>query len=149
MSKHVALLRGINVGGMNKLPMAALVELFEAAGCRNVVTYIQSGNVVFDAAAAVANALPGTIAQAIADSLGLRVPVVTRSAAELAAVAANNPFARHDLATLHVMFLQDAPSPKAIASLDPERSPGDTFVVQGRDVYSAPAQRRGAHQALQ
>lgn len=48
-SSHIALLRGINVGGKNKLPMAQLVQLFEAAGAQGVRTYIQSGNVVFRA----------------------------------------------------------------------------------------------------
>jgi uncharacterized protein (DUF1697 family) len=135
VARHVALLRGINVGGKNKLPMAALVELFEAAGCRNVVTYIQSGNVVFDATAPVAKRVAEVISQAIDDTLGLRVPVVKRSAAELAAVAANNPLASHDLGTAHVMFLRDTPDRKAVAGLDAERSPGDAFIVQGRDIY--------------
>lgn len=135
MARHVALLRGINVGGKNKLPMAALVDLFEAAGCRNVATYIQSGNVVFDATAPVARRVSEVITQALMETHGLRVPVVTRTAAELSAVAANNPFAPHDVSNVHVMFLQDTPDRKAVAGLDPGRSPGDIFIVQGREIY--------------
>jgi uncharacterized protein (DUF1697 family) len=135
LPRHVALLRGINVGGKNKLPMKDLVALFEAAGCKNVATYIQSGNVLFDATAAVAKRIPAVIAQAIEETFGLRVPVVTRSAAELAAVAVNHPFASRDLAKVHVMFLQAMPTPAVIADLDPERSPGDTFYVHGREIY--------------
>jgi uncharacterized protein (DUF1697 family) len=134
LAKHVALLRGINVGGKNKLPMKDLVALFEAAGCKNVVTYIQSGNVVFDATAAVAKRISDVIAQAIDETFGLRVPVVTRTAVELAAVPANNPFGSHDLATVHVMFLQTVPDADAVAGLDSERSKGDTFVVHGREI---------------
>ena len=56
--KHVALLRGINVGGKNVLPMKELAAMFGAAGCTGVLTYIQSGNVVFHAPAAALNKLP-------------------------------------------------------------------------------------------
>ena len=68
--KHVALLRAINVSGRNKLPMKDLAAMFVAAGCRDVVTYIQSGNVVFNAPAAVLKKLPQTISKHIADDFG-------------------------------------------------------------------------------
>ena len=61
--KHAALLRAINVGGNNKLPMKELAAIFVAAGCRDVLTYIQSGNVVFSAPAAVLKKLPQTISK--------------------------------------------------------------------------------------
>src|SRR5271163_4473886 len=89
---HVALLRGINVGGKNKLPMADLSALFTGAGCAGVQTYIQSGNVVFDAPAAVADGLPVRIQQAITDRFGYRIPVVMRTAGDLAAISRGNPF---------------------------------------------------------
>ena len=63
--KHAALLRGVNVGGKNKLPMKDLAAMFVGAGCRDVTTYIQSGNVVFSAPAAVLKKLPSTISEAI------------------------------------------------------------------------------------
>ena len=66
-SVHVALLRGINVGGKNKVPMKDLAALFVAAGCRDVTTHIQSGNVVYTASEARARTLPVTISQAIRD----------------------------------------------------------------------------------
>src|SRR3990172_4148776 len=109
---HVALLRGIDVGGKNRLPMKDLVAVFGRAGCRDVRTYIQSGNVVFRADRALAPRIPVAIAQAIADRFGLRVPVVTRTAVELCAVARGNPFLKPDAdpGALHVAFLADRPT---------------------------------------
>jgi uncharacterized protein (DUF1697 family) len=134
---HVALLRGINLGSVNRLPMKELAAMFDAAGCGTVQIYIQSGNVVFEAPAALAARVPTVIAAAIADRFGYRVPVVTRTAAELAAVAAANPFLRAgaDPAVLHVVFLASPPGPAQIAALDPDRSPPDRFAVKGREVY--------------
>jgi len=137
MARHVALLRGINVGGKNKLPMADLNALCAAVGCTEVSTYIQSGNVVFSASARLASGIADKIAQAIAKKLGLNVPVVIRSAAEMVAVTRNNPYltpgANPD--KLYVVFLADPPSAASVASLDAKRSPPDTFVVRGQEIY--------------
>jgi uncharacterized protein (DUF1697 family) len=134
---HVALLRGINVAGKNKLAMKDLVTVFTAAGCREVRTYIQSGNVVFEAAPGVAAKVPAAVAAGIERRFGLKVPVVTRTAEELREAAEVNPFlkAGEDAERLHVMFLADRPSEDRIAALDPKRSAPDAFVVIGRDVY--------------
>lgn len=131
--KYVALLRGVNVGGKNKLPMKNLAEMFVKAGCRDVVTYIQSGNVVFTASATVLKKLPHTIAQSIAGDFGHKVPVVIRSHEEIAAVVSRKPFPGEE--GIHVAFLADLPAAEAIAALDPDRSPGDRFHVAGREVY--------------
>jgi uncharacterized protein (DUF1697 family) len=134
---HVALLRAINVGGRNALPMKDLAVLCEAEGCRDVVTYIQSGNVAFTATSAVAKKLPAALQRAIASHAQLDVPVIVRDAAALAAIARGNPFLKAgvDPNELHVGFLADAPAPARIAALDSNRSPGDEFVVNGAEVY--------------
>lgn len=134
---HVALLRGVNVGGNHILPMKDLVALFEDAGCTAVRTYIQSGNVVYAADAALARRVGPLVTRAIAARFGFDTPVVTRTAAELAAVARRHPFAKPGLdpKMLHVGFLLDLPSPARVAALDPKRSPQDRFVVRGREVY--------------
>ncbi|MGH7233067.1 MAG: DUF1697 domain-containing protein [Nitrospiraceae bacterium] len=135
-SKHVALLRGINLG-KNKLPMKSLVEMFTDAGCTEVETYIQSGNLVFGAPASVAKRLPSALAAAITKQFGYRVPVVIHSAKELADVVDNNPFLKRgvDTGTLHVAFLVGVPDAKRVAELDGSRSPGDSFEVRGRHIY--------------
>jgi uncharacterized protein (DUF1697 family) len=134
---HVALLRGINLGGKNSLPMKALAGLFTAAGCSDVQTYIQSGNVVFRAKPALAKKIGAAISAEVAARFELRVPVVTRSLEELLAVARGNPYLRpkSDYKTLHVMFLADEPSKAKVAALDPKRSPPDEFSVRGRDIF--------------
>jgi uncharacterized protein (DUF1697 family) len=134
---HVALLRGVNLAGKNRLAMKDLGAMFDAAGCTDVVTYIQSGNVVFRASNACAARVPAAVAKAIADRLGFRAPVVMRTASELRSVLRGNPFLEAGAAEdeLHVMFLADRPSPARVATLDPKRSPPDEFVVRGRDVY--------------
>lgn len=134
---HVALLRGVNVGGKNLLPMPELAALFEEAGCAGVRTYIQSGNVLFAAPAALARRLPERIAARIQERRGLRVPVILRSAAELRRITSANPFLRPgaDPRFLHVAFLASPPGRAAAAKLDPARSPPDAFAVQGGEVY--------------
>ena len=134
---HIALLRGINVGGRNRLPMKQLIQIFTDAGYGHVRTYIQSGNVVFDAPAALARLAPATVSAAIAADLGLNVPIVTRTAVELQQIVGANPFAEAgaDPALLHVGFLADRPAATAMVALDPHRSPPDECAVQGRELY--------------
>ena len=134
---YVALLRGINVAGKNMLPMKDLVAVCSKAGCSDVKSYIQSGNLVFRAKSALAPRLPQLIEKAIADRFGARVPVVVRSAEELRRVAKGNPFLRAgaDVGTLHVAFLSAPPSAASVAALDPNRSPPDQFTVRGREIY--------------
>ena len=136
-STHVALLRGVNVGGKNLLPMTELAGLFEAAGCARVRTFIQSGNVLLAAPAALARRLPDEIAARVEDRHGLRLRVIVRTAAELRRVASRNPFLRSgaDPKRLHVAFLSAVPGRAAVARLDPARSPPDAFAVRGSEVY--------------
>jgi uncharacterized protein (DUF1697 family) len=134
---YVALLRGVNVGGKNMVAMPALARLFEEARCRQVGTFIQSGNALFQADPVLAAKLPALIPAAMAKALGFQVPVVLRSGAEMAAIAAKHPLAAPgiDPKWLHVGFLASAPSAAQVSALDPRRSPGDRFKVDGKQVY--------------
>jgi uncharacterized protein (DUF1697 family) len=131
------LLRGINVGGKHRVPMATLRELFVAAGASEVETYIQSGNVVYTAASKLAKTLPETVRGAIGETFGFDVPIVSRSAAELREVAQVHPFADRvaDEKLLMVAFLDRKPVAAKIAALDPTRSPGDFLEIRGQHVY--------------
>ncbi|MFO0694146.1 MAG: DUF1697 domain-containing protein [Polyangiales bacterium] len=133
--RYVALLRGINVGGKNKLPMKELVALVAGLGATDVESYIQSGNVIFEASASVARDFAGKLEAAIEARFGFESPVVLRSASELAAVLENPPFGEAPLETRHVGFLAARPTEARVASLDPARSPGDSFVVRGSEIY--------------
>ncbi len=88
----VALLRGINVGGKNILPMKELTAMFCEAGCGNVRSHIQSGNVFFEVAAGAAARLPGLVEERIEKKFGFRPPVILRNARQLREVVENNPF---------------------------------------------------------
>jgi uncharacterized protein (DUF1697 family) len=111
--------------------------MFSAAGCARVRTYIQSGNVVFEASAKIAGALPGVVERAIATGFGLRVPVLLRTAEELGAVVRENPFLAKSAEPegLHVAFLSAEPTAARVAALDHGRSLPDEMAVLGREVY--------------
>ena len=120
---YLALLRGINVGGKNKILMTHLSEMFDKAGCKNVRTFIQSGNVIFDCSAKVSAQIPRLVAEQIADALGYNTPVVLRSLSELEDAVSKNPFLKpdSDLGLLHLVFLAALPEPSKVAALDPQR----------------------------
>lgn len=122
------------MGGKNKLPMRDLASIFEEAGCENVRTFIQSGNVIFTASASVSKRLAGKVASSIEARFGYRVPAILRTAQQLRDVISGNPF-RHAEDILHVMFLADRPTAAKIASLDPNRSSPDAFIVRGQEIY--------------
>jgi uncharacterized protein (DUF1697 family) len=134
---YVALLRGINVGGKRSLPMKKLAEAFAGAGCSDVRTYIQSGNVVFRAPPALAPKLASALPRAVAKVAGFDVPVVIRSADELRAAVKKNPFLKSGTAPelCHLMFLADVPEAARSKQLDATRSPPDELALVGRDVY--------------
>ena len=141
MTRWVALLRGINVGGSNQLAMADLRATMERLGFENVATYIQSGNVIFDAAGTAPAADEARTARRIADGIveqhGLNVPVVVRPADDLRRVATSHPDIESgiDPKLLHVVFLDEAPSPDRVAGLDPARYEPDAWAVIGREVF--------------
>jgi uncharacterized protein (DUF1697 family) len=134
---HVALLRGINVGGKNKIPMKDLVEIFVEAGCDGVRTYIQSGNVIFSPASGMSARLPGLITAEIAKRFGYKVPVVLRTSEQIGNVIRNNPFLKAGISEqeLHVLFLADLPAPRRVKDLDPNHSRPDAYRVRGQEVY--------------
>ena len=135
--RYVALLRGINVGGKHKVPMKDLTRIVEDVGCRDVSTYIQSGNVLFSASPAFAKRAPRLIQAAIVRQLGIEIPVVVRSAAELEQVLRNNPFLGKTREThcLYVAFLTTTPTRTQIAALDTQLSAPDRFTVVGDTVF--------------
>ena len=132
MPKYVGLLRGINVGGKNKVPMAALRAVFESLGHTDVSTFIQSGNVLFTAAGKVT---PTSVEAAIGKQFGIDLTVVLRTPRELEKVLGANPFAVVDHSQLHVGFLARKPSAAELAKLDAERFRPEEFAVRGCELY--------------
>lgn len=110
---HVALLRGVNVGGRNRVPMGDVRSAVEAVGGVDVVTYLNSGNAVFGLAAPAAEGeVAGALEQGVAERTGVHAAVVVVTAERLQAIAAANPFTAEGDAnpkTVHVVFRLEAP----------------------------------------
>lgn len=136
MDSYLALIRGINVGGRNALPMRELVEVLEGLGCDGVRTYIQSGNVVFRSTASAAQ-----LSEAIAAGIALRrafeprVLVWRRAAFEQAVEQNPFPDAESDPRTLHLGFLESPPSSPDLARIESLKSPGEQFALAGQAFY--------------
>jgi uncharacterized protein (DUF1697 family) len=137
LTTYVALPRGINLGAKNKVPMPALRAVVESLGHEDVLTYIQSGNVLFKSRSGEMPGIASALESAIAEEFGFRVAVVVRAQRELQRVVGANPFlaAGADPSALYVAFLGSAPTKTAVAALDPNRSPPDEFAVRNAEVY--------------
>ena len=135
MTTFVALLRGINVGGNRRVRMSDIRETFADAGCANVTTYIQSGNVVFAHPTRAPDALRAELERRIAEATGFDVPVILRSASEWAEVVAGNPFPDVEPTTLHVAFLEEDPPADSPAAIDTAAYAPEEIVLVGRDAY--------------
>lgn len=136
MTAFAALLRGINVGGKNMIPMTELKTSFSTLGLEDVVSYLQSGNVVFRSSGKAVD-LAKQLERQISRDFGLEVPVILRTGAELSRIAERNPFLGDEsqLSKLFVVFLDRRPAANAVRELDPDRSPPDRFDSRGRELY--------------
>jgi uncharacterized protein (DUF1697 family) len=130
--RYVALLRAVNLGGTNKVPMADLRVLFESLGYTDVSTYIQSGNVIFHCSGQVDGV---QLEGAIAGRFRIDTSVVLRTAAELRAVLRSNPFTGPDLSRLHVGFMPRRPSAREVEALDADSFRPEEFEVRRSEVY--------------
>jgi uncharacterized protein (DUF1697 family) len=139
---HVALLRGINLGGRNKVAMADLREVVASLGHEDVATYIQSGNVVFSSSETDTVKLAAGLEDAIGERTGVRCGVIVLSGAQLARVARDNPYSGEpNLRAVHVVFLPAEPAPEMIASVAEaqdtvaQKGSRDTAQYVGRALY--------------
>ncbi|MFJ6790664.1 DUF1697 domain-containing protein [Streptomyces angustmyceticus] len=138
MSRQIALLRGINVGGHNSFPKAKQLELAESLGYRDVSVLLQTGNIVFADPGTAPSDTARVIHERIADELGLTVPVVVRTRDELAAAVAANPFplAAPEPKSLHVTFLSAEPADTSrLDALDAATFAPDQYRLIGRELY--------------
>lgn len=135
MPTHISLLRGVNVGGNKKIRMADLKALYESLGFAGVVTYVQSGNVIFHAASADSAELIARIEAAIGERFGFDVTVLLRSADDLRRILDSNPFPGADPAKLHVLFLAAVPDSAAVATLHVPVADGEEWLLAGQEIY--------------
>jgi uncharacterized protein (DUF1697 family) len=139
---HVALLRGINLGGHKKVAMADLREVVTSLGHADVATYIQSGNVVFSTEQSDTVALAAALEEAIAEATGVRARVVVLSREELDQVVRDNPYSDEpNLRAVHAVFLSGQPGPEVagrVADVQQQaarRGSRDTAQVIGRTIF--------------
>ncbi|NYH50744.1 uncharacterized protein (DUF1697 family) [Nocardiopsis arvandica] len=136
MTRYVALLRGINVGGHRRIAMADLRALLGGLGYGDVATYVQSGNAVFTAGERDPADVAEEIRAAIGAGLGLDVPTVVRTGAQLRAAVDANPLAVADPAGFLVLFCSGAVDAEGLAGIDLARYPRERMAVVGPHVYT-------------
>ena len=137
MKTWIALLRGINIGGHNKLPMKRLREILGACGFADPTTYIQSGNCVFRSETANAATIGKRIADGIAAEFGFRPSVFALTREEFEAAIAGNPFAGRvdDPKFIHLFFLAEPVRALDEAAMRKLAAPGDDFALAGKLFY--------------
>ena len=136
MTKYVAFLRGINVGGRTSIKMEKLREVFASLGFQNIKTYIQSGNVIFETDETNGDKLSAKIESAVEKEF-FKTNVMVRSAEEIRDAVKNNPFAgeEFDEKLFHLVFLSEKlPDEKAEMLLSNNRET-EKFAVRNREVY--------------
>jgi uncharacterized protein (DUF1697 family) len=137
MTTLIALLRGINVGGNNKLPMKDLAALLTGMGLRDVQTYIQSGNVVFRSDLKNKAALAAKITATIESQHGFAPQILLLEAAELKKAMAGNPYpgAESEPKSLHLFFLDEVPSKPDLKALDAIKADNERYKLAGKVFY--------------
>ena len=137
MKTWIALLRGINVGGRNRLPMQSLSQILESAGCEQVTTYIQSGNVVFNGNVDSVDRFGDEIGQAIMEEHGFCPAVRLITADYLSGAIASNPYpeAVSDPKSLHLSFLECPPRDELVSEARRLLSESESFKVIGSLLY--------------
>lgn len=137
MTRHVVLLRGVNVGKGNRLPMAGLRAMLQDLGHTGVHTLLNSGNAVFSAAAGSPSQLATEIAGALQARFGVLTPVIVKSAAEFAAIVARNPIVppAAENARFLVAFTMDNTRLQALASLQPLLQAQERLAVTEQAAY--------------
>ena len=138
MPRYIALLRGINLGGNNQMKMSDLKAVFEECGFENVVTYINSGNLAFDAKKTAEAKLVQKIEDGVEAKFGKRVDVMVREQSEIERIIKNNPFdgQYESHKHMHVLFLRE-PMPKEKEKLlQASAFPGEKYDVRDREIYN-------------
>jgi len=135
MNKYISLLRGINVGGQNKIRMADLKSLYKSLGLENVQTYLQSGNVVFDTDEQDLVKLRKSIEAQIETTFGFSVPVLIRTGDEFRQIIKNHPYAGEEAIRVLVTFLYDRPEKSKLDELSQYEDKVDQFAIGEQEIF--------------
>ena len=138
MTTFIALLRGINVSGQKKIKMADLRAHLEELDLRNIRTYVQSGNVIFESKEPDATFLERQIEKKILEKYGFEVVVMVKMTRELLYVLENNPFIKSggkDTSRLYVTFLSNIPDQEQLRKLETVNYSPEEFILDGKNIY--------------
>ena len=136
--KYIVLLREINVGGKNKMKMLELKNMFESLNYKNVKTYIQSGNVIFDYDITDTIKLANSIENKINEMFGFFVRIIIRTDEEFRNIVKNNPFVNEsniELDKLHVIFMLDKLETDAELLLSIKKEENEKYLINSREIY--------------
>ncbi|MBK8465026.1 MAG: DUF1697 domain-containing protein [Chloracidobacterium sp.] len=136
--RYVALLRGINVSGKNMIKMEALRATFESLGFKNVVSYINSGNLAFDCVKSAEAKIVNKLEDVIQKDFGINISVMVREQNAIASVLANNPFdGQYEThKQMHVLFMRDQMPIEKQAALVEFQTDREKFAVKGLEIYA-------------
>ena len=138
MPAYVAMLRGVNVTGHNSIKMEQLRELCDRLSFQKVETYVQSGNIVFQAKTENPTLLSKRICESILDAFGFETPVIVRTSKEMENVIANNPFLKEkevDSSKLYITFLREATQKSSLNTNAKFATSKDRFFLASREIY--------------
>ena len=132
MQTYISLLRGINVSGQKKIKMADLKYLYESCGFQNVITYIQSGNVIFQSDKSIKVKIAESIETAVEKNFGYAVSVLVKSYKEIKTVINRNPFGEEKL---YITFLFSVPPEIPADEFDRVLTDSEKYKIEGDTVY--------------
>jgi uncharacterized protein (DUF1697 family) len=139
MTTYISILRGINVSGAKKIVMSDLKTLYEELGFKEVTSYIQSGNVIYQAEGIITGEQAAEmIKHAVFQKYQFDVPVLVRKLREMQTILRTNPFLEDkslDIGKLHVTFLSELPKEEYLASIKKYNYSPDLFFIAGKDVF--------------
>ena len=134
MATFIVLLRGVNVGGHNRVPMAELRAALGREGFANVRTYVNSGNVVLEGTGTAAS-VEARVEAVLAKRFKVEVPVVARTARQWASYAGKTPFPKGEAKLVHLGLTKKAPDPGCVAALRDRATAGEQIVLDGDAVW--------------
>ena len=137
MTQYIGIIRGINVGGHNKVNMKELRDVMTKHKYQDVRTYIQSGNIVFRSGLTSVGAIEKSLSNLLKSTFEVNVPVLVRDEKEWKRTIKRNPFLERteDFTKLLVTFLSEKPSPELVKATSLINFPHDVFTIDGKDIY--------------
>ena len=148
MIKYAAFLRAINVGGKNLIKMDELKKIFESLECKNVTTYIQSGNVMFDSSIADENELTEKIENRLHEYLSDDVLIFIRTVDQLKSIVEDDPFQKlkfNSSAKLYISFLKNEINRKSKLPYQSPKKDVEIYRIRNREIYSIPQKIKGRY----